>query len=85
MLTIESKIFARKSNIQFGNRVIFIFSILIKKKIIKKRKIKSNLNKYELFLTISCFPFCISIDDLKYLQSKDKIPKEWSKLLVELI
>lgn len=45
---------------------------------------KENPPKYEMLLVISLFPHGVSVEDLRYLASKNKIPANWENIMLEL-
>ncbi|KAL4481101.1 hypothetical protein ABPG72_015056 [Tetrahymena utriculariae] len=48
------------------------------------KKLKENNSKYEMLLVISLFPHGVSVEDLKYLASKKKIPSDWEEIMLQL-
>ncbi|KAL4434529.1 hypothetical protein ABPG74_007313 [Tetrahymena malaccensis] len=48
------------------------------------KKLKENKQKYEMLLVISLFPHGVSVEDLKYLASKKKIPSDWEEIMLQL-
>ncbi|EAS04920.2 CHAT domain protein (macronuclear) [Tetrahymena thermophila SB210] len=48
------------------------------------KKLKENYQKYEMLLVISLFPHGVSVEDLKYLASKKKIPSSWEEIMLQL-